>query len=60
MQEHYRRLRLDRARLLLRESAMPILEVALATGFASASQFSRAYRRAFGETPTETRVGGNM
>ena len=58
MQEHYRRLRLDRARLLLRESAMPILEVALATGFASASQFSRAYRRAFGETPTETRVAG--
>jgi len=58
MQEHYRRLRLDRARLLLRESAMPILEVALATGFASASQFSRAYRRAFGESPTKTRAGG--
>ena len=57
MQEHYRSLRLDRARLLLRESAMPVLDVALATGFASASQFSRAYRRAFGESPTETKVG---
>jgi transcriptional regulator GlxA family with amidase domain len=57
MQEHYRRLRLDRARLLLRESAMPVLDVALATGFASASQFSRAYRRAFSESPKATRVG---
>jgi transcriptional regulator GlxA family with amidase domain len=58
VQEHYRRLRLDRARLLLRESAMPVLDVAVATGFSSASQFSRAYRRAFGESPTETRVEG--
>jgi transcriptional regulator GlxA family with amidase domain len=57
-QEHYRRLRLDRARLLLRESAMPVVEVAVATGFSSASQFSRAYRRAYGESPTETRAGG--
>jgi transcriptional regulator GlxA family with amidase domain len=58
VQEHYRRIRLDRARLLLRESAMPVLDVAVATGFASASQFSRAYRRAFSESPTATRVGG--
>jgi transcriptional regulator GlxA family with amidase domain len=58
VQAHYRRLRLDRARLLLRESGMPVVEIALATGFASASQFSRAYRRAFGESPTGTRAGG--
>jgi transcriptional regulator GlxA family with amidase domain len=58
VQEHYRRIRLDRARVLLRESSLPVLEIALSTGFASASQFSRAYRRAFGESPTETRTGG--
>ena len=54
--EHYRALRLERARLLLRESSLSILDVAVATGFASASQFSRAYRRAFGEPPSATRA----
>lgn len=49
---HYLSLRLDRARQLLRETSMPVLEVALATGFGSASQFSRAFARAHGMTPT--------
>ena len=44
---HYRSLRLERARQLLRETTLPVLDVALATGFASSSQFARAYRRAF-------------
>jgi transcriptional regulator GlxA family with amidase domain len=52
---HYRFLRLERARQLLRETTLPVLDVALATGFASSSQFSRAYRRAFGEPPSATR-----
>ncbi len=52
---HYRFLRLERARQLLRETTLPVLEVALATGFASSSQFARAYRRAFGEPPSATR-----
>ena len=52
---HYRFLRLERARQLLRESTLPVLDVALATGFASSSQFARAYRRAFGEAPSATR-----
>jgi transcriptional regulator GlxA family with amidase domain len=55
---HYRCLRLERARQLLRETTLPVLDVALATGFASASQFARAYRRAFGEPPSETRLNG--
>ena len=42
---HYRWLRLDRARQLLRETTLPVLDVALATGFASSSQFARAYAR---------------
>ena len=52
---HYRFLRLERARQLLRETTLPVLDVALATGFASSSQFARAYRRAFGEPPSATR-----
>ena len=55
LHEHYASLRLDRARHLLRETSLPILDIAVATGFASASQFSRAWRRAFGEAPSGTR-----
>ncbi len=40
---HYRWLRLERARQLLRETTLPVLDVALATGFTSSSQFARAY-----------------
>jgi transcriptional regulator GlxA family with amidase domain len=54
--KHYRWLRLERARQLLRETALPVLDVALATGFASSSQFARAYSRAFGEPPSRTRA----
>lgn len=60
VQEHYRRLRLDRARVLLRDSRLPVLEVALSTGFASASQFSRAYRRAFGVSPSTARANAGV
>lgn len=54
--QHYRWLRLERARHLLRETSLPVLDVALATGFASSSQFSRAYAQAFGEPPSRTRT----
>ncbi len=53
--EHYLTLRLGRSRQLLRETSLSILEVALAAGFASASQFSRAFRRAYGITPRDAR-----
>ena len=53
--QHYRWLRLKRARHLLRETSLPVFDVALATGFASASQFSRAYAQTFSETPSHTR-----
>lgn len=51
----YRRLRLERARNLLRNSALSLTEVALATGFASSSHFSRAYREEFGDPPSRYR-----
>ena len=53
--EHYRSIRLERARDLLRQSAVPITEIALGCGFSSASHFSRAYREAFGVTPASER-----
>jgi transcriptional regulator GlxA family with amidase domain len=53
--EHYLALRLTRSRQLLRETSLSIMEVALAAGFASASQFARAFRQAYGCSPRETR-----
>ncbi len=52
---HDRRVRLDRARLLLHQTGLSVLEVALACGFASASHFSRSYRAAFGYPPVRER-----
>jgi transcriptional regulator GlxA family with amidase domain len=54
LHEHYLMLRLNRSRQLLRESRMSVLDVALTMGFNSASQFSRAFRHAFGFSPRET------
>lgn len=53
--EHYLALRFARARQLLRDSSLPILDVAIATGFSSASHFSQGFRRAFGFSPTQAR-----
>ncbi len=52
---YYLDLRLKRARLLLRETEMPIVQVAVATGFASASHFALRYRRYFKRAPREER-----
>ena len=54
---HYRGVRLERARDLLRQSSVPITEIALGCGFSSGSHFSRAYRQAFGITPAMERRG---
>ena len=50
--QHYLALRLERSRQLLRETSLAIVEIALATGFGSASQFARAFRRVFGFSPS--------
>jgi len=54
--DHYRSIRLARARNLLMQSALPITEVALACGFANASHFSRAYSAMFGTPPRRDRL----
>ncbi|WP_020593822.1 GlxA family transcriptional regulator [Kiloniella laminariae] len=53
---YYKRLRLKKARALLRQTALPVSEVAVACGFTSFSYFSRAYRGFFGSTPKEDRI----
>jgi len=51
----YRRLRLERARRLLRETSMSLVEAAVACGFSDAASFSRAYVRTFGRPPGRDR-----
>lgn len=52
---YYLDLRLQRARLLLRQTSMSVLQTAVATGFASASHFARCYRTHFKKTPSAER-----
>src|ERR1700733_9239987 len=52
---YYRRLRLDRARSLLRQTDLAGREIALAPGFSSASSLSRRYHEYFGLAPRDDR-----
>lgn len=52
---YYSALRLERARELLRQTNLPILDIAVATGFASHSYFAQSYRQHFGRPPSEER-----
>lgn len=52
---YYLKLRLTRARLLLTQTTMAVIDVALACGFVSASHFSKCYRDFHGRTPREER-----
>jgi len=54
--QHYIRLRLERARQLLRHTTLSVLEIAIACGFTSASHFARAYRLQFGVVPRADRA----
>jgi transcriptional regulator GlxA family with amidase domain len=51
----YLKLRLARARTLLRQTVDPILGIALECGFGSTSHLYHAYKRVFGMAPTEER-----
>ena len=50
-----RRLRLEHARTMLAATELGVAEVALASGFASANTFGRAYRARYGRSPGERR-----
>lgn len=53
---YYLEVRLDRARHLLMQSAMPVVDVAIACGFVSASHFSKCYRELYGKSPLQERA----
>ncbi|MGF1611051.1 MAG: GlxA family transcriptional regulator [Kiloniellales bacterium] len=53
---YYLELRLHRARALLKQTALSVLDVGLACGFVSASHFSKCYREFFNRTPREERL----
>jgi len=55
---YYLDLRLDSARRLLQQTRRSIVEIAVACGFASASAFSRAFRRRYLRSPRELRREG--
>jgi len=53
--KHILKLRLERARRLLRQSQRPVVEIATICGFASAAHFATVYRRQFGLPPRADR-----
>ena len=53
--EYVAQLRLQQAAALLRDSALPLEQVAERCGYESASAFSRAYKRCFGIAPGQWR-----
>ncbi len=55
LDKHYCDVRLERARTLLRQTAMPVAEVGLASGFQSASHFSRLFKQRYGHAPAQER-----
>ena len=53
--QYYLDLRLRRARELLLQTKMSVMEVTVATGFLSSSHFSKSYRGLFGYPPSKER-----
>lgn len=52
---YYLHLRLGRAKRLLEQTDLPVVEIAIACGFASSSNFSKCFREAFGAVPRACR-----
>jgi AraC family transcriptional regulator len=53
--EFLRRRRIEQASTLLRESAVPLAQIAIESGFADQSQFTKSFKRCTGLTPGEYR-----
>jgi len=56
--EYYMNLRLMKARVLVDQSSLPLIDIAILTGFSSPSHFSKCYREHFGHQPTADRQPG--
>jgi transcriptional regulator GlxA family with amidase domain len=53
---YYADLRLNRARTLLNQTTLSVIEIAEGCGFPSYAHFSRSYKRLFGHAPTAERM----
>lgn len=53
--QYLTRMRVEKARSLLRETDMPIVEVGLEVGYASPSHFAQAFRKEVGVSPSDYR-----
>lgn len=53
---HYREIRLQHARRLLRQTDISITEIAFASGFANSSHFTRCFKEQFSITPFAERI----
>ena len=53
---YYLELRLEKARSLLLQTPMTIIDIALACGFSSSSYFSKCYRLSYGRSPYRERA----
>jgi transcriptional regulator GlxA family with amidase domain len=58
-QDHYLQLRLAEARRLVTDTDLPLMDVAMATGFTSQSSFARAFRLAHGSSARDLRQERN-
>jgi transcriptional regulator GlxA family with amidase domain len=56
IEQHYLSLRLAKARELLRQTSLPVLEIGAECGFSGASHFARVYRRVFRLSPSQDRT----
>lgn len=54
-EQHYVAVRLGRARGLLRQTTMSVMDISVACGFRSPCHFSRSYRALFGHAPSQER-----
>jgi AraC family transcriptional regulator len=50
------RARIEKAKRMLKDTDLPIIEIALAVGFQSLSQFNSIFKRAMGTTPSSFRI----
>ena len=55
---HYLSLRLVRARTLLRQTSLSLLQIGAECGFSNASHFAKVYRARFGVAPSRDRAPG--
>ncbi|WP_261897559.1 choline metabolism transcriptional regulator GbdR [Vibrio porteresiae] len=58
--KYYLKLRLYRARQLLRQTTMSIIDIATACGFVSSPHFSKCYRLHIGISPKAERIGSQV